>query len=73
MKNIKKALIYIWIFFQALLVIAIMGVLVFSAITKTPIRSLFDYDWWLLFFIADMWIAHFMKMNSSKKLSHPAE
>jgi len=73
MKNIKKALIYIWIFFQALLVIAIMGVLVLSAITKTPIRSLFDYDWWLLFFIADMWIAHFMKMNSSKKLSQPAE
>ena len=54
MKNIKKALIYIWIFFQVLLVIAVMGILAYSAITKTPIRSLFDYDWWLLFFIADI-------------------
>lgn len=73
MKTIKKVLIYAWIFLQALLVIAIMAVLTYSAITKTPIKSLFDYDWWLLFFIANMWVAHFIKVNSSKKLSQPTE
>ncbi len=58
----------LWFFFSAILTLTIMvglvGTLIYSAYTSTPIGELIDWDWWALFLIAEIWIAHRLMIHT---------
>ena len=67
MKMIKKIGIYLLIFAKIIIIFAGLATLLYSLFSKTPIRSLVDLDWWLAFFVFDLWLNNFTTVKLMKE------
>lgn len=64
MKSILNILSFVARFMVALVV---LGSLVYSAFTSTPINELLNWEWWVLFFAFDIWMEiQWMKKDKNK-------
>jgi hypothetical protein len=69
MSKLKAALIWAIIVIQIAIMLAGFFVLGYSLFTKTPIRDLVDFDWWIGLFVFYLWVAKFSDVKKLSKVS----
>lgn len=61
MSKFKTIMLYTWIALQVLILIYLWGILIYTAITSTPIETIVHWHWWIFFFVLDLWSAKFFR------------
>jgi len=57
----KKFLIIGWVAFQVIIVVYLWVCLGISIFTSNHITEIIDYNWWLFFFVLELWTTKWIK------------
>ena len=59
----KKFFNWFWVVVYALIPLYFLIILLYSVFASTKITELIDYDWWLFFFVFEMWGMYVAKVR----------
>jgi len=59
----KKFFNWFWVVVYALIPLYFLIILLYSVFAGVKITELIDYDWWLFFFVFEMWGMHVGKVR----------
>ena len=59
----KKFFNWFWVVVYTLIPLYFLIILLYSVFASTKITELIDYDWWLFFFVFEMWGMYVAKVR----------
>ena len=59
----KKFFNWFWVVVYVLIPLYFLIILLYSVFASTKITELIDYDWWLFFFVFEMWGMYVAKVR----------